>query len=94
MSGFLFNRGDKASQDRRDADEQTARTIEAVLDAQSMTASAIFALLVMKGVITAEEAGRYMEEIAEALGRDVPLVGERAGERLASYGAALRAAGG
>lgn len=92
MSGFLFSRNQ--SPDRKAA-EDSARMTRAIVEAQSITASAIFALLVSKGVLTAAEAADYMGEIGATLARDVGGdVGAEAGGLLAAYGDALRAAGG
>lgn len=97
MSGFLFNRPaarDKSG-DPPPSKSEVDQAVKAVLDAQSITASAIFALLVSKGVLSAGEAAEYMRDIGEALGRDVegPL-GTRAGESIRAYGEALARAGG
>ena len=98
MSGFLFGRHQQQSGAKEDAAAAAAaleRTADALLEAQSITASAIFALLVSKGVLSAAEAADYMREIAAVLARDVPAPqGAAAGARLASYGEALSAAGG
>lgn len=62
----------------------------AMLKAQSITASAIFAALVGKGVLTADEAGAHMREIAQALAIDVPSpIGKDASRMLDSYRRAL-----
>jgi len=91
MTGFLFNRQQKdkcgaPSPSRQEMDQ----AVQAVLDAQSITASAIFALLVSKGVLSAGEAGQYMRDIGQVLGRDVrgPL-GKRAGASMRAFGDAL-----
>ena len=69
--------------------------VRGAIEAQSITASAIFAMLVSKGVLSAGEAGEYMREIGEALRRDVAgSAGEIAGRTLDAYGAALAAADG
>ena len=96
MSGFLFGRHQQQSGSREDAASAAlGRAAAALLEAQSITASAIFALLVGKGVLSAAEAAGYMREIGEVLARDVPAPhGEEAGARLASYGEALNAAAG
>ena len=70
-------------------------TLRAVVEAQSITASAIFAMLVSKGLVSAEEAADYMREIGAVLRRDVAApAGPLAGGMLASYGQALIAADG
>jgi hypothetical protein len=92
MSGFLFNRQQtkEKSADPSPSKAEVDWAVEAVLDAQSITASAIFALLVSKGVLSAGEAAAYMRDIGEVLRRDVkgPL-GSRAGKAIAAYGEAL-----
>lgn len=92
MSGFLFNRQQPA---RAEPDQEIRRSLRALMEVQSITASAIFAMLVAKGVMTGAEAAGYMREIGDALGRDVvsPL-GAEAGTMLTAYGDALRAADG
>jgi len=94
MSGFLFNRQPAPAKSAAEQQE-TARNLRALMEAQSITASAIFALLVSKGVISGEEAAGYMREIGGVLGRDIEApLGAEAGEMLANYGEALRAADG
>ncbi len=95
MSSFLFSR--RASPEGRDTDSSPQPAAQFVPDgivqAQAITASAIFAMLVSKGVLSAEEAASYMEEIGLVLARDVEgPVGEAAGNLLRSYGQALIAA--
>jgi hypothetical protein len=96
MSGFLFNRqpAKKESGPASPSKSEVDRSVRAVLDAQSITASAIFALLVSKGVLSAGEAADYMRDLGEALARDVkgPL-GSRAAETMSLYGDALGRAG-
>ncbi|HEY0011823.1 MAG TPA: hypothetical protein VGB79_03110 [Allosphingosinicella sp.] len=91
MSGFLFNRQPPAG--KAQAGEETARNLRAVMEAQSVTASAIFAMLVSKGVLTGAEAADYMRELGEALARDIdsPLTAQAA-STLSAYAEALRAA--
>ena len=95
MSGFLFNR--RAFSEERNAaapPQQSALPSQsAVLQTQAITASAIFAMLVSKGVLSADEAAEFMHEIGLVLERDVegPL-GATAGKLLRSYGQALIAA--
>ncbi|HEX8193952.1 MAG TPA: hypothetical protein VF552_13735 [Allosphingosinicella sp.] len=93
MSGFLFNRQAPAA--RAQADEDNARNLRALVETQSITASAIFAMLVSKGVLTGAEAADYMRELGEALARDVdsPLAAAAA-DTLSTYAEALRAADG
>jgi hypothetical protein len=95
MSGFLFNR--RATTEEIPAPAPPAPRAEVATGAaqvQAITASAIFAMLVSKGIISAEEAAEYMSEIGLVLERDVegPL-GAEAGTLLRSYGRALVAAG-
>lgn len=93
MSGFLFR--------RRPAPSETPAALEdcrsasaAILKVQAITASAIFALLVSKGVVSADEAADYMKEIGSAWARDVGgEIGANAGLMLESYGQALVDAG-
>ena len=96
MNRFFFGRSpaseaaDPPSADTRQ-DQQDA--LQAIAEAQSITASAIFAALVSKGVLSGAEAAEYMAEIADALEIDVPApVGRTAARKLRSYGYALRAA--
>jgi hypothetical protein len=59
-----------------------------------MTTSAIFAMLVSKGILSAAEASEYMREIGAVLERDVNgRVGKVAGRFIESYGSALGVAG-
>lgn len=92
MSGFLFNRNAAPAKAATDQ-EDMARNLRALMEAQSITASAIFALLVSKGVMSGEEAAGYMREIGGVLGRDIDApLGAEAGDMLARYGEALGAA--
>jgi hypothetical protein len=105
MSNFFFGRQQTSSRSREAApgarthngtapEPALSETLRAVVEAQSITASAIFAMLVSKGVLSAEEAADYMREIGAALHRDVAApAGPVAGSVLASYGEALIAAG-
>jgi hypothetical protein len=92
MSGFLFGR--QQGQERSGVDaaskEDVERAVKAAVEAQSITTSAIFALLVSKGVVSAREAADYMHEIGGVLRREIegPL-GSDAGEVLSAYGDAL-----
>ena len=95
MSSFLFSR--RATPEGRDQEPSPQPSPQLVPDgivqAQAITTSAIFAMLVSKGVLSAEEAASYMEEIGMVLTRDVEgPVGEAAGNLLRSYGQALIAA--
>lgn len=96
MSGFLFNRHQSPEKvDQGPTKEELDRAVRAALDAQSITTSAIFALLVSKGILSAGEAAAYMQEIGAALRRDVAApLGETAGDVLDAYGDALVRAGG
>ena len=106
MSNFFFNRQPTQTRSRDDLlgggrtdngrpDEAMPDTLRAVVEAQSITDSAIFAMLVSKGILPADEAAEYMREIGAVLGRDVAApAGPLAGQMLASYGEALIAAGG
>ena len=91
MSGFLFNRQPQAP--KAQADQEIQRSLRALMEAQSVTASAIFAMLVSKGVLTGAEAADYMQELGQALARDIesPITDEAA-QTLATYAEALRAA--
>jgi hypothetical protein len=91
MSGFLFNR--QPPPPKAEADQEIRRSLRAVMEAQSVTASAIFAMLVSKGVLTGAEAADYMRELGQALARDIdsPIIAESA-ETLSTYAEALRAA--
>ncbi len=69
MSRFFFDR--RASEPLAEPSPPQPRTderaIKALMEVQSITASAIFAALVSKGVLTAGEAAAHMAEIAEVL---------------------------
>jgi hypothetical protein len=93
MSGFLFGRQPPAAKPQDDGAIQ--RQLGAIMEAQSVTASAIFAMLVSKGVLTGAEAADYMRELGRALARDIdsPLA-EQAADTLSTYAEALRAADG
>ena len=72
------------------ADQDVSSAVQAVLEAQSITASAIFAMLVSKGILSAREAGEFMREIQSVLERDVKSpIGATAGKMLGAYGQAL-----
>jgi polyhydroxyalkanoate synthesis regulator phasin len=72
-----------------------AASLQAMVEIQSITASAIFAILVSKGVMSAQEAAGYMADVAKVLERDVKSeLGAKAGDMLGSYGKALVAADG
>lgn len=96
MSRFFF----KSSTDSEPARDlkpeeqnEVANALNALIEIQSITASAIFAKLVSKGVLTADEAADYMGEIAQVLEIDVRApAGASAANMLRSYGQALSAA--
>ena len=96
MSNFLFNRSPAPAIRPGEAPQAAlAAASRDLARVQSITASAIFAMLVSKGVLSAAEAAEYMGEIGRALERDVgAAVGTEAGRMLASYGQALIAADG
>ena len=93
MSGFLFGR--QQAQEKSDGAagltrNDLDRAVKAAVDAQSITTSAIFALLVSKGVLSAREAADYMREIGSVLRREIEApLGREAGEALNAYGDAL-----
>lgn len=99
MSRFFFSRPAEpdagvAPEQRADRGDALGGELKALAEVQSITASAIFAVLVSKGVLTAEEAAAHMAEIAAALESDVGSpAAERASTMLRSYGRALSAAG-
>lgn len=100
MSGFLFNRQPSSVKrhngtpsDQQLREQGTAETLQGVLQAQSITASAIFAMLVSKNILSAREAAEYMSEIRQVLERDVKdPIGAVAGKMLGTYSQALVAA--
>lgn len=96
MNRFFFSRSpasDTAEEARLPPQQATQEALKALVEVQSITASAIFAALVSKGVLTSREAADYMGEIAEALEIDVAApVGSAAARMLRSYGYALTAA--
>ncbi len=74
-------------------DPEPEAAAQAALDIQSITTSAIFAMLVSKGVMTATEAAQYMADIAQVLARDVRHpIGAASAQALERYGRALAAA--
>jgi hypothetical protein len=96
MSGFLFNRR-TSQEDTKVAPAAPAPDTERLLkdagQVQAITAAAIFATLVSKGILSAEEAAELMTEIGEVIHRDVGgKLGASAGDTLRSYGSALLAA--
>ncbi|HEX8667937.1 MAG TPA: hypothetical protein VF727_06150 [Allosphingosinicella sp.] len=95
MSSFLFNRRPTPeSQPEPTREPGSAAALAALAQAQSITASAIFAMLVSKGILSPQEAAQYMSELASVLERDVGgPTGAEAGKTLASYAQALVAAG-
>jgi hypothetical protein len=95
MNSFLFGRqrGPDAPQEPQEPEAEAMA--QAALDIQSVTTSAIFAVLVSKGVMSATEAAEYMADIAQVLARDVRHPqGAAAGRKLERYGKALVAADG
>jgi hypothetical protein len=105
MSSFLFGRQPASSRTHNGAalpvkggggspgQPDLPDVVRAAIEAQSITASAIFAMLVSKGVLSAVEAADYMREIGDALRRDVAgPAGDLAGRTLGTYGEALAAA--
>ena len=103
MSSFFFGRQPASSRTHNGASSPPSGgdsaepalpdVVRATIEAQSITASAIFAMLVSKGVLSAAEAADYMREIGDALRRDVAgSAGELAGRTLGAYGEALAAA--
>jgi hypothetical protein len=98
MSRFFFDRkpaepfSEPAPPPKPRTDESA---VKALMEVQSITASAIFAMLVGKGVLTAAEAAEHMAEIADALELDVRSPHAiHAAETLRSYAGALSAAAG
>ena len=98
MSRFFFSRPadpeTSLAEERPDPGEEVRDALNALARIQAITASAVFATLVSKGVLTADEAATHMREIAGALEVDVssPLAAGVA-DMLRSYGRALSAAG-
>ena len=99
MSRFFFSRPPEpetaaAPERRTGTRDELSEAVRAVAQIQSITASAIFAVLVSKGVLSADEAAAHMGEIAEALEIDVRSPpAAAAADMLRSYGRALSAAG-
>ena len=104
MNSFFFGRQPASSRTNGAVSSASAGTgtpdepalpdsVRAAIEVQSITASAIFAMLVSKGVLSAGEASDYMREIGDALRRDVAgAAGDLAGRTLDAYGEALAAA--
>jgi hypothetical protein len=96
MSSFFFNRRPAAEESKIVKPKPPGPSGEALKESgqvQAVTASAIFAMLVSKGILSAEEAACYMEEIGRVIERDIPgPTGTAAGDMLRSYGRALVAA--
>ena len=96
MSSFLFSRSTPPANEKVAAPvtkEDLASLSTAIAEAQAITSSAIFALLVSKGILSAKEASEYMVGIGDALSRDVePPVGVAVANVLRSYAAALNQA--
>ena len=95
MSRFFFSRSSESeTADQAPAPPRQDRQedLKALVEVQSITASAIFAALVSKGLLTPNEAAEYMGEVAQALEIDVAApVGSAAARMLRSYGYALSA---
>ena len=98
MNSFLFNRRAAAEETKPVDAAPPPASAEALRESghiQAITASAIFAMLVSKGILTAEEAAEYMDEIGRVIERDIAgPIGATAGDMLRSYGRALVAADG
>jgi hypothetical protein len=97
MSSFLFSRQPASAKTHNGAtaprDAELPDALRGIVEIQSITASAIFAMLVSKGVLSADEAADYMREIGAALASDVRSpAGALAGKMLRAYGDALAAA--
>lgn len=95
MSRFFFDRrpASEPLADTAPAPRTDDRAVKAMMEVQSITASAIFAVLVDKGVLTASEAAAHMSAIAEALEFDVRSAhAAHAADTLRSYAGALSAA--
>jgi hypothetical protein len=94
MNSFLFGRQRGQDIPQSEPRESEAEAIaRAANEIQSITTSAIFALLVSKGVLTATEAADYMADIAQVLASDVRHPqGAKSGQELQRYGQALVAA--
>ena len=96
MNRFFFSRSpssDTEGEAPSKPQQATEEALKALVEVQSITASAIFAALVSKGVLTSREAAEYMGEIAQALEIDVTApIGSAAARMLRSYGFALAAA--
>lgn len=98
MSGFLFNRRtpqeDMKAAPAAPAAANTEQLLKDSGQVQAITAAAIFATLVSKGILSAEEAAELMSQVAEVVQREVGGgLGASAGDTLRSYGSALLAAG-
>ena len=94
MSAFLFPR--RTTQDAPNpapAARKPDRLPAEAGQAQAITTAAIFAMLVSKGILSGEEADKLMNELGEALQREVGgELGDSAGNTLRLYGRALKAA--
>lgn len=96
MNKFLFGRQSQSEKRHNGVPPapDVSAALRGVIEVQSITTSAIFAMLVSKGVLSAEEAAGYMSEIAAVLARDVAApAGAEAGAMLDRYSEALAAAG-
>jgi hypothetical protein len=101
MSRFFFSRPPEsesapapAATKPADTQSELAAALASIAEIQSITTSAIFASLVSKGVMTADEAAGHMAEIAGALEMDPSPAGAAAARTLRSYGRALSVAAG
>ena len=95
MSGFLFSR--RASADSPSpaptAPPPTDQLLSDSGQAQAITAAAIFAALVSKGIVSAEEAAQLMGEIGMAIEQEVGgALAASANRTLDQYGQALLSA--
>ena len=94
MSGFLFNRRTTSDETKpAPAPPSPDKLLEDAGQAQGITAAAIFAALVGKGILAADEAAGLMGEIADVIEREVDgELGASAGRTLRSYRRALMTA--
>ena len=94
MSGFIFSRRTpEAATPAPAAAPQTDQLSKDAGQAQSITAAAIFAALVSKGILSAAEAAQLMREIGMAIEQEVGgELAASASRTLDQYGQALLAA--
>lgn len=94
MSGFIFSR--RTSETSDPAPAPAPRNDQLLKDAgqaQSITAAAIFAALVSKGILSAAEAAQLMRELGMAIEQEVGgELAASANRTLDQYGQALLAA--